>query len=553
MKLRDLFPSFARKASDNATLELFREIFGSRVSMSGQTVTLTDALRCATVFACARVIANGIAQVPLKLFREDEATGKKTPARDHPLYRVLHRKPNPWQTSFEFRELIGLHLVLAGRAYAYKVMVGGAIRELIPLEPGKVNAKLADDGITVLYEVTGKDGSVRTFDGSMIWHLKGPSWNGWQGLDALDLAREAIGLSIASEASQSKLHKNGVRPSGTYSVDGTLNAEQHKALRKFLADNYAGENSGLPMVLDRSAKWLSHAMTGVDAQHLETRRFQVEEVCRSMGVMPIMVFSSDKATTYGSAEAMFEAHVVHTLAAWWERLEQSIDCNLLSEADDRAGVYAKFLGAGLARGSLKDRAEYYAKALGSGGSPAWMSPDEVRSLEELNPMGGAAALLPVATNVPAVDPVQAAKSDGMLVTLSEIKGQLQAHSSQPAMPPAAPTINVAAPPVNFTSYAQPDMEPIVAMMRKSLEGMAETLARSMSVAVQKGISGAPAPVINVKSADQLPPVVNVTNDVVVQPAAVELTLDIPPRKTTTDVTYDDDGNILRTVAVERDA
>ena len=355
------------------------------------------------MFACARVIANGIAQVPLKLFQED-AAGKKSPARDHPLYRLLHRKPNPWQTSFEFREMLGLHLVLAGRAYCYKTIVGGRLRELIPLEPGTVRTKLADDGITVLYEVTGKDGTIREFDQSLIWHLKGPSWNGWEGLDALDLAREAVGLAIATESSQSQLHKNGIRVPGVYSVEGTLNPTQYKDLRKFLADNYAGENSGLPMIVDRGAKWLPLALSGVDAQHLETRKHQVVEVCRAMGVMPIMVFESDKAATYASAEAMFQAHVVHTLAAWWERIEQSIDCNLLSEQDDARGIYAKFLGNGLMRGSMKDRAEYFAKALGAGGSPAWMSQDEVRALEELNPMGGDAAMLPKPTNVPAPNP-----------------------------------------------------------------------------------------------------------------------------------------------------
>ena len=387
----------------NSTLDLFREIYGSRASKSGQTVGLKEAIRCATVFACARVIANGIAQVPLKLFQED-AAGKKSPARDHPLYRLLHRKPNPWQTSFEFREMLGLHLVLAGRAYCYKTIVGGRLRELIPLEPGTVRTKLADDGITVLYEVTGKDGTIREFDQSLIWHLKGPSWNGWEGLDALDLAREAVGLAIATESSQSQLHKNGIRVPGVYSVEGTLNPTQYKDLRKFLADNYAGENGGLPMIVDRGAKWLPLALSGVDAQHLETRKHQVVEVCRAMGVMPIMVFESDKAATYASAEAMFQAHVVHTLAAWWERIEQSIDCNLLSEQDDARGIYAKFLGNGLMRGSMKDRAEYFAKALGAGGSPAWMSQDEVRALEELNPMGGDAAMLPKPTNVPAPNP-----------------------------------------------------------------------------------------------------------------------------------------------------
>ncbi len=396
MNWRDIWP-WARKA--NNSLDLFREIYGSKKSKSGQQVGLKEAIRCAAVFACARVIANGIAQVPLKLFIEGEG-GKRTPARSHPLYRVLHRRPNPWQTSYEFREMLGLHLSIAGRAYCYKTIVGGKIKELIPFEPGRVRTSLADDEITIIYEVTGKDGQVRRFDGSLIWHLKGPSWCGWEALDALELAREAVGLSIAAENSQGAMHKNGMRVPGVYSVEGALNPQQYKDLRKFLADNHAGENEGLPMIVDRAAKWLPLALSGVDAQHLETRRFQVEEVCRAMGVMPIMVFSSDKAATYASAEAMFQAHVVHTLAAWWERLEQSIDCNLLTEQDELDGLYAKFMGNGLMRGSMKDRADYYAKALGSGGSPAWMSQDEVRALEELNPMGGDAQLLPVATNVP---------------------------------------------------------------------------------------------------------------------------------------------------------
>ncbi len=396
MKFRDLWP-FQRKSY--TSLDLFREINGNRPSKSGVAVGWKEALRCATALACARVIANGIAQVPLKLFIE-EANGSKTPARDHPLYRVLHRKPNLWQTSFEFREMLGLHLVLFGRAYCYKVMVGGQIKELIPFEPNKVTTKLGIDGVTLTYEVQSHDNKSYVFASDVIWHLKGPSWTAWEGLDALDLARESIGLTIAAESSQGTLHAGGVRPSGVYSVEGSLNPDQYKALRAFLQANYAGENSGLPMIVDRGAKWLSTAMTGVDAQHLETRRFQVEEVCRSMGVMPIMVFSTDKAATYASAEAMFQAHVVHTLAPFWERIEQSIDCNLLTNEDDAAGIYAKFVGNGLLRGSIKDRAEYFSKALGSGGSPAWMTADEVRSMEELNPMGGAAAQLPVATNLP---------------------------------------------------------------------------------------------------------------------------------------------------------
>ena len=405
MNLRDLWP-WGKKSM--TTLDLFREIFGSKLSKTGESVGLKEAIRCATVFACARVIATGIAQVPLKLFQENAATDVKRAAREHPMYRLLHRKPNPWQTSYEFREMLGLHLSLAGRAYCFKTIVGGRVRELIPFDPAKVTTKLADDGVRIIYTVTGRDGMARDFDQGLIWHLKGPSWCGWEGLDSMEVAREAVGLAISAEASQAKLHANGVRASGTYSVDGNLNPKQHADLRQFLADNYAGDKAGLPMVIDRAAKWLPMALTGVDAQHLETRRFQVEEVCRAMGVMPIMVFSSDKAATYASAEAMFQAHVIHTLAPWWERIEQSIDCNLLTEADGDAGIYAKFVGQGLLRGSMKDRADYFAKALGSGGSPAWMTPDEVRRMEEMNPIGGEAAKLPVATNVPKPLPAPAA-------------------------------------------------------------------------------------------------------------------------------------------------
>ena len=389
---------FSRKAAVTSSEDIWREIYGTRTSKTGLTVTLNDALRCAAAMACARVIANGISQVPLKLFQED-ANGGKTAAREHPLYRLLHRKPNPWQTSFEFRETLSLHLAFTGRAYVYKSIVRGRIRELIPFEPGAVRTELAEDGYSIIYKVTGKKGAVSIFDESAIWHLKGPSWSGWEGLDAMDLAREAVALSISTETQHANTFKNGVRPSGVYSVEGNLGPEQHKALRKFLADNYAGENQGLPMVIDRGAKWLQSAMSGIDSQHLETRKHQVQEVCRAMGVMPRMVFGDDKTQAFASVEALYQAHVAHTLAPWWARIEQSIDCNLLTDRDSENGIYARFVGNGLLRGSMKDRAEYFAKALGSGGSPAWMTQDEVRDLEELNPMGGDAAQLPKPTNV----------------------------------------------------------------------------------------------------------------------------------------------------------
>ena len=367
-------------------------------SKAGQKVTLESALKVATLFACLRVLSEGVAQVPFKLMRDAEGT--KLPAREHPLYDLLATAPNDWQTSYEFREQMVIHAAM-GNAYAWKNMIRGRPAEMILLDPGRMMPDQVDEFGAPAYKYTLRDGKVMQFSADVIWHVRGPSWNGYAGLQMLQIAREALGLAMATEESHAKLHEKGVRPSGTYTVDGSLSPAQHAQLTKWVKDELTGsENAGAPLILDRSAKWLSMAMTGVDAQHLETRRYQIEEVCRFMRVSPIMVGYSDKATTYASAEQMFLAHVVHTLSPWYTRIEQSADRNLLTERERKSGLYFNFNANGLMRGAAKDRAEYYARALGSGGHPGWMTPDEVRGLEDMNPRGGSADDLPPGANTP---------------------------------------------------------------------------------------------------------------------------------------------------------
>mgnify|MGYP006365922971 FL=1 len=404
MKLRDLIPAWGRKATTVDiidALDVYERMITGRRSKSGKVVTWETALKVSTVLACAGVIARGIAQVPLKVM-QDEA-GNKRAAREHPLYWLLHNQPNEWQTSYEYRETMALHLVLCGRHIAVKNVFRGEILELLPVEPQRVRIQRERDG-RLRYFVTVGEGMSQEYEQDQVWHVRGLGWNGWDGLEPLVLARDAIGLSIATEDSQSALHKNGLRTSGTYSVDAVLSKHQYDDLRQHLIKNYAGESAGLPMIVDRAAKWLSSTMTGVDAQHLETRRFQVEEVCRALGVMPIMVGHADKSQTYASSEQQFIAHVVHTLSPWYQRIEQSIDAHLLGKRQVQQGYYAKFVPAGLLRGAIKDQGDYFAKALGAGGSPPWMTQDEVRDLLEMNPMGGDAAKLPVATNLPPAPP-----------------------------------------------------------------------------------------------------------------------------------------------------
>jgi HK97 family phage portal protein len=361
--------------------DAFLDFFSNRVSATGKHVNAATALEVSTVVACVRVIGEGIAQVPLKLMQETTGGRSRLPAKKHPLYELLAVRPNPWQTSFEFRETLAWHVVLTGNFFAFKNIVGGKIKELIPFEPGMVTVMRDEFGV-LTYQVTPESGRTQIFPASAIWHVRGPSWNTWMGLDAVHMAREAIGLAMATEEQHARMHKNGVQPSGVYSVEGTLDKDQNEKLRGWIEREMGGSaNTGRPIVLDRSAKWLSTGLSGVDAEHLATRKHQIEEICRFLRVMPIMVGYSDKAATYASAEQMFLAHVVHTLSPWYQRIEQSIDANLLSEADRAQGYYSQFVEEGLLRGSIEATAAMLDKYVNGG----LMTPNEGRAKLDMNP------------------------------------------------------------------------------------------------------------------------------------------------------------------------
>lgn len=393
MSLFNIFRRKSADASNDPLASLTSLLLGTVRSKAGVDVSRETALRVGAVFLCIRVIAEGVAQVPFKLLREQSSSISRHPQRssatDHPLYDILHCQPNSWQTSFEYREMIVMHAALTGHAFSFinrtDVGLGGLrIVELIPLDPGRVTVKQHADW-SLTYKVKGANGAEQEFPQAAIWHLRGPSWNGVDGLDVLQLAREAVGLAIASEESQALLHANGVQPSGLYSIDSTLNPEQYKSLKTWIEENNAGAKKGGVMLLDRAAKFTSQAMTGIDAQHLETRGHQIEEVARFFRVLPIMLgYSGGKAATYASSEQMFLAHMVHTLMPWYERIQQSADVNLLTRDERRKGYYTKLVEAGMLRGALKDTAEYlYRMTMGG-----IMDRNEARGKLDLNPIEG---------------------------------------------------------------------------------------------------------------------------------------------------------------------
>ena len=396
MKLFGWLP-WSRKSSDS-TWSVFREAIEAAQAKSGVSVTYQTALQADTALACARVIAEGLAQVPLKVHRS-RAGGGADVAYDHPAYALLHDAPNDIQTSYEWRETTGIHLVFAGNAYAYKNRRGNEVQELLQWDPSHVTVRKVGHALRYDFHLEG-GGVERNLGQEDVLHLRGPSWNGWQGLDGVKLAREAIGLAIATERHGARLFANGAQPGGLITTDATLTKEQRDLLRQSWQETHGGvDNAFKTAILWGGLKWASMAQQNDQAQFLETRGFQVEEVCRAFRVLPVMVGHSDKAATYASAEQMFLAHVVHTMGPWYARLEQAFNRQILTKEDRRAGLYTKFNIGGLLRGAHDARASYFSKALGAGGSPAWMTQDEVRELDELNPLGGTAAQLPVATNV----------------------------------------------------------------------------------------------------------------------------------------------------------
>lgn len=383
-----LFGSFAvglrraeAKTVDASALTWARLLGENASSRSGVSVTVDSALKVSTVFACLRVLANGIAQVPLKLYRED-AQGAKSIAKDHPVHRLLWRRPNDWMTSFEFRQQIMMHTVLMGVGVAYVGRVrGGVPGELIPLVPGCYELKQAKDW-TITCEVRHADGTTDTLQRDELFILRGPSWSGPAGLEALSLAREAIGLAIATEQTHSALHANGAHPGGLLSVKGKLDDDGKARIKKTWQDFQGGvANKFKTAVLDLDATWSPMNMNGVDAQHLETRRFQIEEICRDLGVHPQMIYYTANTATFASAEAFFLAHVVHDLNPWVENWEQALARDLFPKEDD---LQAKFSMQGLLRGDNKTRAEFYASGIING----WLSRNEARRLEDLNPLPG---------------------------------------------------------------------------------------------------------------------------------------------------------------------
>lgn len=351
---------------------------------SGTVVNAQTAHDVTAVMCAARVIAEGCAQMPVRVLEvSDAGTGASSRvAHEHWAHQLLAVRPNSWQTSYEFREGMFLQAALYKGAIAIKNIVGGEVRELLPVPSTSWTVEQNSD-YSLRIRIDYADKTHGYFDQSQVFYMRGPSLDGFQAVEAIRSAREAIGLSRALEKQQAKLAGNGGKPSGVLSFDQPLSPETTVKLQETWAEKFGPNGDGGIAVLDGGAKFSSLTMTGVDGQFMESRRLQIEEIARAFRVLPIMLMQADKAMTYASSEQMFRMHVIHTLGPWMQRFEQRSTRDILN---DDARYRVDLDERSLLRGDFKDQSDYYTKALGAGGQPGWMSVNEIRAERDMNPV-----------------------------------------------------------------------------------------------------------------------------------------------------------------------
>ncbi|WP_292675009.1 phage portal protein [Mesorhizobium sp.] len=352
---------------------------------SGAQVSTSSALQTTSFHRGILVIAEGIAQLPVELHKRSKKGTE--PAIDHPAYDVLLHRANNLQDSFQFWRTTLMHAAGAGNGVSYKVELNGQLKELIPVRPECVSINLPNQYNYVTYDLTFEGGGFATVGSDQVLHLRGPSWSPYKGLDPAVVGREAIGLSRSIEETQAKLHANGARPSGVLESEQKLNKAQIDLLRTQWQESFSGAaQAGMTPVTAGGLKWKQIALSGVDGEHLNTRKHQIEEIARLLGIFPIMLgHAGDQSPTFASADAFLEAHVRYSLQPWIKAVRSGVETQILTKDERAEGYYCRIDTSELLRGSLKDRTEYYKAGLGTNSSPGWLRPNEVREDDGWNP------------------------------------------------------------------------------------------------------------------------------------------------------------------------
>ena len=375
----NLFKWFQPKSATLKEPEFWRQAYPNIFTGSGITITPENAMQVSAVFACVRILAETVASLPLKVY--EEVNGERRVA-DHPLNYILGSSCNGEQTAMEMREFQMTSLGLRGNAYAEIELDGrGRTRAIHPLKPGYVT--ISRDAAGNLKFDYSEPGNEKVLPVHRVWRVAGLSGDGVTGLSPISLARESIGVAKGAESTAAHMFSNGITTSGTLEYPHKLDADKIENLRSQFADRYAGHgNSHKPMILESGMTWKQVGLNADDAQFLESRKFQIAEIARWYRVPLHMLNELDKAT-FSNIEHQSMEFVMHTIRPWLVRIEQTANRDLLS-SDEKRRYYVQHTVEGLLRGDTKARYEAYGSAITDG----WMNRNEVRRLENLNPIDG---------------------------------------------------------------------------------------------------------------------------------------------------------------------
>lgn len=380
------------------TDDAFWERLAAGQSHAGQTVSHQAMLSLSAAWACTRLISETIATLPLSLYERTSA-GPRV-AQQHPLHGVIHDIPNPDSTASVHWESTVAAMMLRGNARAERLVVGSRVVGLRFLRPDRLWIGRDAQG-RPQYRYTESNGRQREIPAARIWAIPGFSLDGVQGVSVIAYGAKVFGSALAADQAAGATFKSGLMPTTYFKMDRVLTAAQRAEFRANLEALSGSLNAGKSPLLEGGMSVGDVGINPNDAQLLESRGFSVEEICRWFRVPPFMVGHAEKSTSWGTGiEQQMIAFLTFTLGPWLRRIEQAISKDLLSPAE-RVRYYPKFAVEGLLRADSAARAAFYGVMVNNG----ILTRDEVRALEDREPMGGNAAVLTVQTAMAPLDSI----------------------------------------------------------------------------------------------------------------------------------------------------
>jgi len=371
------------KPRDSYSGSAYSFLFGR--TTSGKPVNERTAMQTTAVYSCVRILAETVASLPLHIYRYTD-TGKER-VTEHPLYHILHDEPNQEMTSFIFRETLMSHLLIWGNAYAQIIRDGaGRVMGLYPLLPNKMEVIRTESGQLMYYYSRNSEENPNFNEMGRIalkpedvLHIPGLGFDGLVGYSPIAMAKNAVGMTLACEEYGASFFANGANPGGVLEHPGIL--KDPKKVRDSWNEVYRGTNNAHKVaVLEEGMKYQQIGIPPEEAQFLETRKFQLNEIARMYRVPPHMIGDLDKSS-FSNIEKQSLEFVKYTLDPWVIRWEQSLQKSLLLPQEKKA-YFIKLNVDGLLRGDYQSRMTGYATARQNG----WMSANDIRELEDLNPI-----------------------------------------------------------------------------------------------------------------------------------------------------------------------